>query len=112
MTSINIQNSPFFSPHNWSIFSNLLLIKNVDVRGNYNLGQKVGDKFAKLNKIDFSMECFTAIFLRYFTEKRQNLALRLTAVYSLSIQAFQRFQAFLEISWFPKILSPKSFASS
>ena len=91
MTSINIQNSPFFSPHNWSIFSNLLLIKNVDVRGSYSLGQKVGDKFAKLNKIYFSMECFTGNFLRFFTEKRQNLVLGLTAVYSPSIQAFQIF---------------------
>ena len=31
----------------------------------YNLGQKVGDKFAKLSKIGFSMECFTAAFLRF-----------------------------------------------
>ena len=39
----------------------------------YNLGQKVGDKFAKLGKIDFSMECFTADFLQFFNKKRQNL---------------------------------------
>ena len=40
----------------------------------YNLGQKVGDKFTKLSKIRFSMECFTADFLQFFTKKRQNLA--------------------------------------
>ena len=28
-----------------------------------NLGQKVGEKFTKLSKIGFSMECFTADFL-------------------------------------------------
>ena len=39
----------------------------------YNLGQNVGDKFTKLSEIGFSMECFTADFLRFFTEKRQNL---------------------------------------
>ena len=38
-----------------------------------NLGQKVGDKFTKLGEIGFSMVCFTADFLRLFTEKRQNL---------------------------------------
>ena len=40
----------------------------------YNLGQKVGDKFTKLSKRGFSMECFTANFLRFFTGKRENLA--------------------------------------
>ena len=34
-----------------------------------NLGQKVGDKFTKLSKIGFSMECFTADFLQFFTKK-------------------------------------------
>ena len=28
-----------------------------------NLGQKVGEKFTKLSKVGFSMECFTADFL-------------------------------------------------
>ena len=45
----------------------------------YNLGQKVGDKFPKLSKIGFSMECFIADFLQIFTQKRQNLALGWTA---------------------------------
>ena len=44
------------------------------VRMNYNLGQKVGDKFIKLSKIGFSMECFTADLLQFFTKKRQNVA--------------------------------------
>ena len=30
----------------------------------YNLGQRVRDKFTKLSKISFSMECFTADFLQ------------------------------------------------
>ena len=46
---------------------------------NYNVGQKVGDKFTKLSKIDFSMECFTVDFLQFFAKKRQNLALGWTA---------------------------------
>ena len=32
----------------------------------HNLVRKVGDKFIKLSKISFSMECFTADFLRLF----------------------------------------------
>ena len=39
-----------------------------------NLGQKVGDNLTKLSKIGFSIERFTADFLRFFTKKRQNLA--------------------------------------
>ena len=31
------------------------------------------DKSIKLSKIGFSMECFTADFLKLFTKKRQNL---------------------------------------
>ena len=43
------------------------------------LDKKVGDKFTKLSKICFSMERFTADFLQFFTEKRQNLAFERTA---------------------------------
>ena len=50
----------------------------------YNLRQKVGDKFTKLSKIGFSMECFTADFMRYFTECCQNLAFLWAAGYSPS----------------------------
>ena len=39
----------------------------------YNLGHKVGDKFTKLSKLGFSMECFTADFLQFFAKKRQNV---------------------------------------
>ena len=41
----------------------------------YNLGQKVGDKFTKLSKIDFSMECFTVDFLQRATKQRENFAI-------------------------------------
>ena len=34
----------------------------------YNIGQKVVDKFTKSSKIGFSMECFTAGFLQFFTK--------------------------------------------
>ena len=33
----------------------------------FNLGQGFGDKFTKLSKIGFSMECFTADFWQLFT---------------------------------------------
>ena len=39
----------------------------------YNLGQKVVDKFTKLSKTGFSIECFTADILPFFPENRQNL---------------------------------------
>ena len=35
----------------------------------YNLEQGLGDKFTKLRKIGFSMDLFTADFLRLFSEK-------------------------------------------
>ena len=35
----------------------------------YNLGQKFGDKFTKLSKIGFFMECFTADFLQFLSKK-------------------------------------------
>ena len=41
----------------------------------------------KLSKIGFSMECFIADFLRFFTKKRQNLAFGWTAGYSPSNQS-------------------------
>ena len=48
----------------------------------YNYGQKVGDKFTKLNKTGFSMECFTADFLQFFNKKHQNLTFGWTTGYS------------------------------
>ena len=56
--------------YDWVDFGKLLTAKS------YNLGQKVGDKFTKLSKIGFSMECFTADF--------QNLAFGWTPGYSPS----------------------------
>ena len=38
----------------------------------------------KLSKIGFSMECFTAEFLQFFTKKRQNLTSGWVAGYSSS----------------------------
>ena len=55
--------------------SNLNHLQGITQEGTLNLGQKVGDKFTQLSKIGFSMECFTAEFLRFFTKKGQNLAL-------------------------------------
>ena len=49
---------------------------------NFNLGQKVGDKFTKLSKIGFSMEFFTIDILQFFNEKRQNLSFGWTTGYS------------------------------
>ena len=40
---------------------------------NCNLRQKVGDKFTKLNKIGFYMECFRADFLQFFNQKASKL---------------------------------------
>ena len=65
----------------------------------HNLGQKVRDKLTKLSKIGFSMECFTADFLRFFTKTPQNLAFGWTAGYSQSNQSisaiFLKFPNFL-----------------
>ena len=51
----------------------------------YYLGQKVGDKFMKYSKIGFSMGCFKADFLRFLSEKGQNLVLEWTTGYSPSL---------------------------
>ena len=48
----------------------LFKVDSLNIFINYNLGQRVGDKFTKLNEIGFSVECFTVDFLRLFTEKR------------------------------------------
>ena len=70
----------------------------------YNIGQMVGDKFTKLGKIGFSLECFTADFLRFFTEKHQNLAFEWTAGYSpsrflLSFNQWNKSTLKLKKSW-------------
>ena len=52
------------------------------IKVNYNLGQNIVDKFTKSSKIGLSMECFAADFLRFFTEKRQNLAFGWPVEYS------------------------------
>ena len=40
----------------------------VDNAATCNLGQKFVDKLTELSKIDFSLECFTADFLRDFAK--------------------------------------------
>ena len=71
----------------------------------YNLGQGVVEKFTKLSKIavKHSMECFTADFLRFFTEKPQKLVLlgRLCT----GDQKSKHFGDFLEIPLLPTIQS-------
>ena len=56
----------------------------------------------KLRKIGFSMKCFTADFLQFFIEKRQNLAFGWTSEYSQSNPSisgiFLKFQNFLRSS--------------
>ena len=64
-----------------------------------NLGQKVRDKLTKLSIIGFSMECFTADFLQFFTKKYENLDIGWTAGYSPSNPripgSFKKFPNFL-----------------
>ena len=71
----------------------------------YSLGQGVVEKFTKLSKIavKHSMECFTADFLRFFTEKPQKLVLlgRLCT----GDQKSKHFRDFLEIPLLPTIQS-------
>ena len=64
----------------------------------HNLGEKVGDKFTKLSKLSFSMECFTADFLQFFTKERQNFVFSRTAGDSPSNQAFRGFSGNFLIS--------------
>ena len=58
----------------------------------YSLEQKVRDKFTKLSKIGFSMECFTVDILQFLNKKRQNFTFGWTAGYSplnpLSLKSF------------------------
>ena len=48
------------------------LIRNYRTEKIYNYGQKVVDKFKKLSKIVFSMECFAADFLWLASENFKN----------------------------------------
>ena len=68
----------------------------------YNLEQGVGDKFTKLSNIGFSMDRFTADYLEFFTERRQNLAIGWAAGYSSSnpsiLEISLKFPNFLRFS--------------
>ena len=74
------------------------------------MGQGVGDKYTNLSKIGFSMECFTADYLRFYNKKRQKLALGWAAGFSPSSPSisgiFFRFPNFL------RFLDLKSFGNS
>ena len=72
----------------------------------YNLGKGVTDKFTNLSKIGFSIECFTADFLPFFTKKRQKVVLGCTCH---QIQAFPEFSSNFLIS---QILGLTSFGNS
>ena len=61
-----------------------------------NLGPKVGDKFKKLSKIGFSMECFTADFLQFFLPKNVKISIWVDG-WVLAIKP-KHFRDFLEIS--------------
>ena len=80
----------------WKIFHSQCMIQI------YNLKQKIGDKFTRLSKTGFSMECFTVDFFHFFAKKRQNFAFRWTAGYSPSSPSksgiFLKFPNFLRSS--------------
>ena len=48
------------------------LTRNYKTEKTYSYGKKVVDKFTKLSKIDFSVECFEADFLRLTSENVKN----------------------------------------
>ena len=83
------------------------LIISILPSGYCNLGQGVGDQSTKLSKLDFSLECFTADFLQFFTKNRQNLALRWAAGCSPSNPGISRF--FLKL---PNFLRPYALSQS
>ena len=78
-STVKLHNSQSKTNHTWQN------------ENSYNLVPKVADKFTKLSKIGFSMDCFTADFLRLFTEKCQNLALGGRLGTCHQNQAFQGF---------------------
>ena len=53
----------FFVKHNLCKHTMAEILENVSIK--YNIGQKVVDKFTKLSKKGFSMECFTADFCNF-----------------------------------------------
>ena len=57
---------------------------------------KVADKLMKLSKIGFSMQCFTADFLQFFTKKISKFGFWLDG-WVLAIKS-KNFEDFLEIS--------------
>ena len=67
-----------------------------------NVGQNIVDKYIKLSKVGFSMECFTADFLQFLstTVKICLLGGRLDTCHQF--QALQGFSSNFLISWEPK----------
>ena len=66
-------------------------IEFLETMPDYNLGQKIVDKFTKLSKTDFSVECFIGDFLRFFAINVKVFLLGGRLVTSHKIQAFHRF---------------------
>ena len=52
----------YISYHIWHIY----------IKIKYNPEQKIVDKFKKLSKADFSMDCLTIDFLRFFSKNVKN----------------------------------------
>ena len=67
-----------------------------NIHFDYNLGQKVGEKFTKLSKTSFSMKCFAAAFLHFFLQKTSKLGFWVGGWVS-PIKS-EHFRDFLEIS--------------
>ena len=75
----------------------------------YSLELKVVDKLTKINKIDFSMECFTVDF-REILPNTLKFGFLIVG-WALAITS-RHFRDFLIISYFPKIVSLKWFGNS
>ena len=84
----------FFIKHNLCKHTMAEILENVSIK--YNIGQKVVDKFTKLSKKGFSMECFTADFLQFFFRKTSRFGFWV-ADWVLIIRS-KHFRDFLEIS--------------
>ena len=74
------------------------LTRNCSMEKTYNYGQKVVDKFTKLSKIGFSMECFAAGFLCLASGNFKNLLWGSHLDTHFQIQAFQGFPWNFQIS--------------
>ena len=72
-----------------------LSIRTQQFLGNYNLRQNIVDKFTKISKLGFSMECLAADFLHFYGTA---LSICLFGVQLGTPLRLPAFQDFLEIS--------------